>query len=129
MNTFLKNLQYSIVQTDQTYSILLAETILSVVRKTKMLEQNQKKLKEREEKAEADFVIVTLKVTYNCASEGKLKKMKRNQRKTKRAASAEKNVMVAAKRREKMLKVKAKAQAAAAPKQTRQPVRQKVETL
>ena len=62
-------------------------------------------------------LIVTFRVAYHCVCERKLMNMKRIQRKTKRAAAAaEKNVMVAAKRRQNMLK--AKAQEAAAPMQT-----------
>ena len=74
-------------------------------------------MKDREEKAEADIIYRHV--------EGDVP-MKRNQRKTKRAAAAEKNVMVAVTRRQNMLKVKAKAQEAAAPKKTRQQVSQKV---
>ena len=52
-------------------------------------------MKEREEKAEVDIVIITLKVTYHCVCEGSLRKMRRNRKRTKRVA-AEKNVVVAA---------------------------------
>ena len=46
-------------------------------------------MKERQEKAEADIVIVTLRDTYHCVCERKLMKKNRNQRKTKGAAAAE----------------------------------------
>ena len=42
--------------------------------------------------AEADNVIVTSKVTYQSVFETKAKKMKRDQKKTKRAAAAKQNV-------------------------------------
>ena len=66
-------------------------------------------MKEREEKAKAVITIGTLRVTYHCVCERKLTNVKRNQRKMKRAAAAEWNVMMAAKRGHKMLKAKTKA--------------------
>ena len=61
-------------------------------------ESNQKKLRKGREKAEADITIVTLRVTYHCVCERKLTKIERNRRNMRRAAGAEKNVIVAAKK-------------------------------
>ena len=95
----------------------------------KMLNLNWRRLKEREEKAEADNVVVSLKKTYQCVCETKLKKMKRDQNKTKKGSSNRLKCKGGIKKTKTMRTQKAKVQAAAALKQVRQQVRQTVRSL
>ena len=82
-------------------------------------------MKGREEKAEADNVVVTLKVTYQSVSETKAKEHEASSKENEKSCSRAK-CEGGCKKTKQIQKVKAKSQAAAALKQTRQNVRHKV---